>query len=45
MQTTTIAIADRTYQALRHLAVDERTTVRHLIREAIDDLLSRRGRK
>jgi predicted transcriptional regulator len=45
MQTTTIALDDETHQRLRHLAVDERTTVRDLIREAIGDLLARRGGK
>ena len=45
MQTTTIALDDETHRRLRHLAVDERTTVRGLIREAIGNLLDRRGGK
>jgi hypothetical protein len=45
MQTTTIALDDETHRRLRHLAIDERTTVRELIREAIGDLLTRRGGK
>ena len=43
MVTTTVSLEDATYQRLRHLAVDERTNVRELIREAITDLLARRG--
>jgi predicted transcriptional regulator len=45
MQTTTIALDDETHRRLRHLAIDERTTVRDLIREAIGDLLARREGK
>jgi predicted transcriptional regulator len=46
MQTTTIALDAETHRRLRHLALDEGTTFRDLIREAITDLLARReGRK
>jgi predicted transcriptional regulator len=45
MVTTTVSLEDATYQRLRHLAVDERTNVRELIREAITDLLKRRERR
>jgi predicted transcriptional regulator len=45
MQTTTIALDEETHWRLRQLALDEKTTARDLIREAIADLLKRRGRK
>ena len=45
MVTTTVSLEDATYQRLRHLAVDERTNVRDLIREAVAELLRRRGGK
>ena len=45
MQTTTIALEEETHWKLRELALKERTTARDLIREAIADLLKRRGRK
>lgn len=45
MQTTTIALDADTHRRLRHLAVEERTTFRDLIREAIADMLARRERK
>ncbi len=45
MQTTTIALDAETHRRLRHLAIEEQTTFRDLIREAIADLLARRGGK
>jgi predicted transcriptional regulator len=45
MQTTTIALDEETHATLRHLAIEEKTSFRELIREAIADLLKRRGRK
>jgi predicted transcriptional regulator len=45
MQTTTIALDEETHRRLRQLALDERTSFRELIREAIADLLKRRGRR
>ena len=41
MVTTTVSLEDATYQRLRHLAVDERTNVRELIRTAIAEYLRR----
>jgi predicted transcriptional regulator len=45
MQTTTIALDDETHRRLRHLAVDERTTVREIIRGAIAEFLAARRSK
>ena len=45
MQTTTIALDEETHMRLRRLALEERTSFRELIREAITDLLARRGRR
>jgi predicted transcriptional regulator len=45
MQTTTIALDEDTHWKLRELALKERTTARDLIREAIAELLKRRGGK
>jgi predicted transcriptional regulator len=45
MQTTTIALDEKTHQKLRHLAIEEKTSFRELIREAIDELLKRRERR
>jgi hypothetical protein len=45
MQTTTIALDADTHRRLRHLAIEEGTTFRELIREAIGELLTRRGGK
>jgi predicted transcriptional regulator len=45
MQTTTIALDEETHAKLRHLALDEKTSFRELIREAIAEYLARRGRK
>jgi predicted transcriptional regulator len=45
MQTTTIALDAETHRRLRHLAIEEKTSLRALIREAIADLLAHRGRK
>jgi predicted transcriptional regulator len=45
MQTTTIALDPETHHRLRQLALDERTSFRELIREAIADLLKRRERR
>lgn len=45
MQTTTIALDADTHRRLRHLAIEEGTSFRELIREAIGDLLKRREGK
>lgn len=45
MRTTTITVEDDMYQKLKHAAVDERTTVREIIRKAIADYLARPGRR
>lgn len=45
MQTTTIALDEETHLRLRRLALDEKTSFRELIREAIADLLKRRERQ
>jgi hypothetical protein len=45
MRITTIAIDDATYTTLRHLAVDEHTNLRELLRQIIADYLARRGRR
>jgi predicted transcriptional regulator len=45
MQTTTIALDEETHAKLRHLAIEEKTSFRELIREAIADLLKRRERR
>src|SRR4029453_17793364 len=44
MQTTTIALDEETHLRLRRLALEERTSFRELIREAIDLLLARKSR-
>src|SRR5260370_343133 len=43
MQTTTIALDEETHLRLRRLALEEKTSFRELIRDAIADLLARRG--
>jgi len=45
MQTTTIALDEETHARLRHLALNDKTTFRELIRQAITEYLARRGRK
>jgi predicted transcriptional regulator len=45
MVVTTVALDEKTYQRLKHLAVDERTNVRELIRESVSELLARREGK
>jgi predicted transcriptional regulator len=45
MTVTTIALDAATHRQLRHLAIEEGTTARDLIREAIAELLRRRGAK
>jgi predicted transcriptional regulator len=45
MQTTTIALDADTHRRLRHLAIEQKTSFRALIRQAIADLLARRGEK
>ncbi len=45
MQTTTIALDADTHRRLRHLAIEEGTSFRELIREAITELLARREGK
>ena len=42
MVTTTIALDEETHRRLRHLAIEEKTRFRELIREALADLLERR---
>lgn len=44
MITTTIALDAATHRRLRHLAVEERTSFRELIRAAISEYLGRRKR-
>lgn len=44
MFVTTIGLDEETLTALKHLAVDERRTVRGLIREAVAQYLKRAGR-
>ena len=39
MITTTISLPEDEFIALKHLAVERRTTVRDLVREALTDLL------
>jgi hypothetical protein len=39
--TTTVSLAEPTYLRLRHLAVDEKATVRDLIRLAVDEFMTR----
>lgn len=41
MITTTVAFDRATYKRLGHLAVDEETTVRDLIRRAVEEYLRR----
>ena len=41
MVTTTISLDRATYKQLGHLAVDEETTVRDLIRRAVEEYLRR----
>lgn len=41
MVTTTISLDRATYRQLGHIAVDEDTTVRDLIRQAVEDYLRR----
>jgi len=43
MVTTTIALDEETHRRLRHLSIEERTSLRELIREAIEALLAKRG--
>jgi predicted transcriptional regulator len=45
MQTTTIALDEETHMRLRRRALDEKTSFRELIRKAIAEYLTRRGRK
>jgi hypothetical protein len=44
MVTTTIALDEETHLRLRHLAVEQRTTFRDLIRAAIREYLDRQKR-
>lgn len=39
MRTTTISLAEQEFLALKHLAVERRTTLRDLIRDAVTALL------
>ena len=43
--TTTVAFDRATYKQLGHLAVDEETTIRELIRQAIEEYLRRRQKE
>ncbi len=43
MTTTTISLDGETHRKLRHLAIEEGTSLRELIREAIETLLAKRG--
>lgn len=42
MQRTNIYLEDEQLRALKHLAAEERQSVADLVREAVDDYLSRR---
>lgn len=44
MQVTTIALDPDTLNKLKHLAVDRRTTIRMLVRDAVAQYLKRAGR-
>jgi hypothetical protein len=39
--TTTISLPESEYIALKHLAIERRTTVRELVREALGELLAK----
>ena len=43
--TTTVSLAEPTYLRMRHLAVDEKVSVRDLIRRAVDEFMARRGKE
>jgi hypothetical protein len=45
MKITTIALDEETHAKLRHLAVDEKTNLRELLRRMIADYLARRERR
>jgi predicted transcriptional regulator len=45
MKITTISLDEETHAALRHLAIDEKTDLRALLRQIIADYLARRGRR
>ena len=45
MVTTTIAVDEEMHRRLRHLAIDEKKSLRDLIREALAELLANRGGK
>jgi predicted transcriptional regulator len=45
MKITTISLDEETHQKLRHLAVDEKTNLRELLRKMIADYLARRERR
>jgi predicted transcriptional regulator len=42
MKITTIALDEETHAELRHLAVDEKTNLRELLRRMVADFLARR---
>jgi len=45
MKITTISLDEETHAALRHLAIDEKTDLRGLLRRIIAEYLARRGRR
>jgi predicted transcriptional regulator len=45
MKITTIALDEETHAKLRHLAVDEKTNLRELLRRMIAEYLARRERR
>jgi hypothetical protein len=45
MKITTIALDEETHAKLRHVAVDEKTSLRELLRQVIADYLARRERR
>jgi Ribbon-helix-helix protein, copG family len=45
MKITTIALDEKTHEELRHLAIDEKTNLRELVRRMIAEYLTRRGRR
>jgi hypothetical protein len=45
MKVTTIALEEEMLQKLRHLAIDEKTNLRELLRRMIAECLARRERR
>jgi predicted transcriptional regulator len=45
MKITTISLDEDTHEKLRHLAIDEKTNLRELLRRMIAEYLTRQGRR